>query len=151
MRKISIILLILVAGCTTKKVDKKAEGEKVKQVSREWSRVASAGDLEKTLSYWDDSAYMIFGNEPALRGKEAIRRMVEESFKTPGFKISWEPESVEVSDNGDMAYLIENSKISFTDSSGKTVTENNKGVTIWRKQKDGNWKNVVDMSTPAGN
>lgn len=69
----------------------------------------------------------------------------------PGFKISWEPESVEVSDSGDMAYLIENSSVSFTDSTGKTVVQNNKAVSIWRKKSDGSWKNGVDISTPAAN
>jgi ketosteroid isomerase-like protein len=66
----------------------------------------------------------------------------------PGFRISWQPQRVEVSESGDMAYLIENSQISFTDSAGKPVTLNNKGVTIWRKQSDGSWKNAVDISTP---
>jgi ketosteroid isomerase-like protein len=47
-----------------------------------------------------------------------------------------------------MAYLLENSKISYTDSTGKPVTLNNKAVSIWRKQRDGNWKNAVDISTP---
>jgi ketosteroid isomerase-like protein len=83
-----------------------------------------------------------------LKGKKAIRQMVEESYKIPGFRISWQPQSVEVSENGDMAYLIEDAQISFTDSTGKTITQNNKAVSIWRKQTDGSWKNVVDISTP---
>jgi ketosteroid isomerase-like protein len=74
--------------------------------------------------------------------------MVEESYKMPGFRISWQPQSVVVSESGDMAYLMENSQISFTDSSGKPITINNKAVTIWRKQADGSWRNAVDISTP---
>jgi uncharacterized protein (TIGR02246 family) len=151
MRILSIILLVFASSCSTKKIDKKAEGEKVMHASREWSKIASTGDVEKTLGYWADDALMMSANQPPLKGKQAIRQMVEESFKIPAFKISWEPESVEVSDNGDMAYLIENSQVSFIDSTGKTVTHNNKAVSIWRKQNDGNWKNVVDISTPAGN
>ncbi len=73
--------------------------------------------------------------------------MVEESYKIPGFRISWQPQSVEVSESGDMAYIIEDSQISFTDSTGKAITQKNKAVTIWRKQGDGSWKNVVDIST----
>jgi len=121
------------------------------QASREWSKMASTGDVEKTLGYWADSAFLMSANHPPLIGKQAIRQMIEESFKIPGFKISWEPESAEVSDNGDMAYLIENQQINFTDSIGATMTLNNKAVTIWRKQSDGSWKNVVDISTPTGN
>jgi ketosteroid isomerase-like protein len=47
-----------------------------------------------------------------------------------------------------MAYLIENSQVSFTDSTGKPVTINNKAVSIWRKQAGGLWRNAVDISTP---
>jgi len=73
--------------------------------------------------------------------------MVEGSFKTPGFQISWEPERAEISESGDMAFLIEKSQISFNDSTGKSITIKNNGVTIWKKQSDGSWKNVVDISS----
>jgi ketosteroid isomerase-like protein len=35
--------------------------------------------------------------------------------------------------------------MTMNDSTGKPVTQHNKAVTIWRKQADGTWKNVVDM------
>ena len=54
----------------------------------------------------------------ALIGKDAIRQMVTESLKIPGFKISWEPQSVSISKSGDMAYLIEKSQITMNDSLG---------------------------------
>jgi ketosteroid isomerase-like protein len=51
-----------------------------------------------------------------------------------------------------MAYMIEKNQVSMKDSSGRTLTEYNKAVTIWRKNAEGNWKNVVDTwnadSTP---
>jgi uncharacterized protein (TIGR02246 family) len=135
-------------GCNPQKPDLKAEGEKIMELSREWSRAASSGNIEKTVSYWAEDAMLMSAGQPQLKGKKAIRQMVEESYKIPGFRISWQPQSVEVSENGDMAYLIEDAQISFTDSTGKTITQNNKAVSIWRKQTDGSWKNVVDISTP---
>jgi uncharacterized protein (TIGR02246 family) len=135
-------------GCNPQKPDLKAEGEKIMELSREWSRAASSGNVEKTVSYWAEDAMLMSAGQPQLKGKKAIRQMVEESYKIPGFRISWQPQSVEVSENGDMAYLIEDAQISFTDSTGKTITQNNKAVSIWRKQTDGSWKNVVDISTP---
>ncbi len=135
-------------GCNPQKPDLKAEGEKIMELSREWSRAASSGNIEKTVSYWAEDAMLMSAGQPQLKGKKAIRQMVEESYKIPGFRISWQPQSVEVSENGDMAYLIEDAQISFTDSTGKTITQNNKAVSIWRKQTDGSWKNVVDISSP---
>ena len=149
--KSSMIILSAFAffGCNQSKVDQKAEGEKVMQISKEWSAVASTGDVEKTVSYWADNAVMMSEGYPALNGKASIRKMVEESFKIPGFRISWQPISVEVSESGDMAYIIENSQVAYNDSTGKSVAQNNMAVSIWKKQKDGNWKNVVDISTPS--
>jgi uncharacterized protein (TIGR02246 family) len=149
MKQALLVMTVVTAiSCGQSKVDKKTEGEKVMQLSREWSKVASTGDVDKTVSYWADDAYMVAAGEPALKGKEAIRQMVAGSYKIPGFSISWEPQSVEVSENGDMAYLIEDSQVSFSDSTGKQVTHYSKAVTIWKKQTDGTWKNVVDISTP---
>jgi uncharacterized protein (TIGR02246 family) len=147
---ISMLVFFLVAfiSCNQKTVDKKAEGEKIMQLSKEWSSAAATGDAEKTLSYWADDAVLIAPHEPLLNGKEQIRQMVNQSFNAPGFKISWQPQSVQVSDNGDMAYLIEDAQVTYTDSTGKSVTQQNKAVSIWRKQSDGSWKNIVDISTP---
>ena len=149
MKKITVIVFVLgILSCNQPKVDTKAEGEKIMQMSKEWSQAASTGDTEKTLSYWADDAILMSSGQPQLNGKKEIKQMVEESFKIPGFKISWQPKSVQVSESGDMAYLLEDSLVSFKDSTGKTITQNNKAVSIWRKQSDGSWKNAVDISTP---
>ncbi|HLF63879.1 MAG TPA: SgcJ/EcaC family oxidoreductase [Saprospiraceae bacterium] len=132
----------------------KVEGEKLMNLSREWSEVAATNDIEKTLSYWaDDATVMSPPGQPPMKGKEAIRAMVEGMSKIPGFKISWEPLSVFVSQSGDMAYLIEQNQVTFNDSLGNAITEYNKDVTVWRKEADGSWKNVIDMwnATPAPN
>jgi uncharacterized protein (TIGR02246 family) len=145
----TIITMVILSACGRSKPDKLTESKNLMNLSREWSSVAGTKNLEKTLSYWADDAVLISAGQPALNGKQAIRKMVEESFKTPGFRISWEPQSVEISETGDMAYLIEKSNITFNDSTGHPVTMSNTGVTIWRKQEDGSWKNVVDISTPT--
>lgn len=149
MKKMTVFILTSLAfGCSEPKVDTKAEAEKIMKLSQEWSQSASTKDVEKVVSYWADDAVLMSAGQPALEGKAAIKQMVEESFKTPGFAISWQPKKVVVSENGDMAYLIEDSQVSFSDSTGKVTTMNNQAVSIWRKQPDGSWKNVVDISTP---
>lgn len=144
-----VIAAAALAGCTGQVPDPTREGDRLMQVSRDWAKVAASRDVEKTLSYWADDATVISAGDMApIKGKQEIRQMVEESFKLPGFAITWEPQSVEISKAGDMGYLIEDTKISFNDSTGKTITRNFKGVTIWKKQADGSWKDVVDMLSP---
>ncbi len=75
--------------------------------------------------------------------------MVEGSFSNPDFQISWEPESAEISESGDMGYLLENTRMVMPDSAGSSMTHNFKAVTIWKKQPDGKWKCVVDVLSPV--
>ena len=147
MRKYQIILIISISlsACKEEKTDTKTEGEKLMQLSRDWSKSAATDSIEKTISYWAEDAIVMSPGEPALKGKQAIRGMIEGSSKIPGFRISWEPLSVVVSKSGDMAYMIEQNQITVNDSLGNPITQYNKSVTIWRKESDGSWKNVVDM------
>jgi len=155
MKKYLIILIVSVAlaGCKQNNIDTKTEGKKLMQLSRDWSKSAATDSIEKTLSFWAEDAIVMSPGEPALKGKQAIRGMIEGTSKIPGFKIKWEPLSVVVSKSGDMAYMIEQNQITVNDTLGNPITQYNKSVTIWRKEADGSWKNVVDMwnAEPARN
>lgn len=112
------------------------------EISRQWAKSQTP---EEILSYWAEDALVMAPGQPALRGKEAITKMVEGSAEIPGFEVSWEPKKAFVSKSGDLAYLIEQNYFSANDSLGNPVRTYNKVVTIWKKQEDGSWKNVVDM------
>ncbi len=149
-KRLSILTFMLITfSCQREKADTKEEGKKLMQASRDWSAAASTRDVDKILSYWADEAVLISAGEPELKGKKAIREMVEGSLKDPNFNISWEPISAEISESGDMGYLLENSKITMKDSTGTEQIMTFKAVTIWKKQKDGSWKNVVDVMSPT--
>jgi len=136
------ILIFSFQSCAEQQiVDQKAEGEKLMEASRQWAKSKSN---EEYLSYWADDAILIAPGQPTLRGKEQIAKMLEANAQIPGFEVSWEPQEVYVSKSGDLAYLIENNYFAWNDSLGNQVKTFNKAVTIWKKQTDGTWKNVVD-------
>jgi len=114
------------------------------QTSRDWARLVAAGNLEGALAYWTDDAIVLPPDLPALVGRAAIRAYVQQTASLHGFSITWEPEHAALSDAGDMGYLVERNKVTFTDSAGALQTQHGKAVTIWRKQADGTWKCVVD-------
>ncbi|MEK6153543.1 DUF4440 domain-containing protein [Flavobacteriaceae bacterium 3-367] len=148
MRKLIYIssFLIFFTSCGKKEsIDLKAEGEKVMETSRKW---AQSKTNEEYLSYWTDDAILIAPGQPTLRGKEQISKMLEANAQIPGFEVNWEPKEVFVSESGDLAYLIENIYFGVNDSLGNKIKTFNKAVTIWKKQQDGTWKNVVDTFNP---
>src|SRR6266705_3468255 len=85
----------------------------------EWAAVSSKGrDIERILSYWTDDAIVLPPGLPAISGKPALREYVESSWKIPGFRITW----------------------TSTD-----VTMKGRGITIWRRDPDGEMRCVVDI------
>ncbi|SDB35101.1 conserved hypothetical protein [Flavobacteriaceae bacterium MAR_2010_188] len=146
MNRLSFLFaLILLISCDQEKVDTEKEGQQLMQLSREWSKSAATDDIEKTISYWADDAIFISSGQPTLNGKQNIREMVVGMSKIPGFKISWEPISVSVSESGDIAYMIEKNIMTINDSIGNPITTTGRAVTIWKKDKNGDWKNVVEI------
>jgi ketosteroid isomerase-like protein len=147
---LSLLVLGAMLSCQpaeqTETVDVQAEAEMLMNLSREWNKAAEAKDLDAIVSYWSDDAITFSPNEEPVKGKDALRAMVAESLTMEGFSISWEPQSAHVSASGDLGYLLEKSKITYPDSLGNTVTIYNNTVTIWKKDADGNWKAVVDIS-----
>lgn len=145
-KSVPVLLLILgLSGCTNQQVDQNTESEKLMELSRNWAREAQSGDNERILSNWAPDAIVMPPGQPAIKGHDAIRKMLEESSKIPGFQINWEPKEAFVSKSGDLGYVIAHNYIKVTDSLGNTITTFNKAVEIWKKQEDGSWKNVVDI------
>lgn len=142
------ISLAALSACGSKP-DTKQEEQKLMETSRAWSRAAQGGDVDAILAYWADDATVIQPGQEVARGRESQRRMIEGMKKMPGFRISWEPLEARISDGGDMGYLIERNIVTMNGPDGRPVTQQFRAVTIWRKQADGSWKNVVDISNPG--
>lgn len=143
---ISLALLIL-NSCTENKVDQKVEAEKLMELSRAWSQSVKGRNVEEMISYWADDAILMSPNEASVVGIDSLRTMVQRSLQIPGFDIGWNPQEAYVSKSGDLGYvIIKNYMTMPIDTLGNTRTIFNKGVEIWKKQTDGSWKNVVDIS-----
>lgn len=102
---------MLLVGCLETTVDREAEAQELMQLSRDWSAMVGAGDLEASIDLWADDAVMLPPELPVLSGKPAIREYVLGAANVPGFKISWEPDTAHISQSGDVTYLIERNVI----------------------------------------
>ena len=68
-----------------------------------------------------------------------------------GTSLTWTPVKADMAASGDLGYTYGNYVFKHKDKSGKLITDYGKYTSIWKKQKDGSWKVVVDMgnSSPA--
>ena len=63
--------------------------------------------------------------------------------------MTWSPVHVDVSESGDLAYSFGNYEFRSVGKPGKPAVEHDKYTTIWKKQKDGRWKVVLDMGNTS--
>lgn len=139
------VATLMLGGCD-KRNSTEAEAERLMQTSREWSEAAQSRDVDRMLSYWTDDALVISPGEPERRGKAAIREYLLASFAVPGFRISWEPIEANIAGSGDLGYLVERTQVTVTGPDGRPLTQQFRAVTLWRKEADGAWRNLVDIS-----
>jgi uncharacterized protein (TIGR02246 family) len=139
-----VAVLFACAGCASagRQTDVASQ---IRQLDADWSRAAQDRDVDRVLSFWADDAIVFPPGSPAVAGKAAIREFVAKSFQTPGFSISWKTTTVAVSRSGDLAYTTGTNRVTFSAPDGKQVTVEGKAVAIWRREKDGAWKCVIDI------
>jgi len=128
----------------------------VRDADEQWSRVAAAKDLDKTVSFYTDRAVVLPPNQAAVTTKDGIRNLWK-AFLDSLTDISWKTTRVEMAKSGDMGYLIGTYEMTLKDG----TKDKGKYCEVWKKQADGKWKVSADMfssdlpapgasSSPAG-
>jgi ketosteroid isomerase-like protein len=74
------------------------------------------------------------------------RKKIEEIYSKPdtSFSLSWEPLNADISSSGDMGFTYGIYTIHMDSPEGDKVTKEGTYVTIWKKNKAGEWKFVLD-------
>jgi ketosteroid isomerase-like protein len=142
--------IMFAGGCSQPPFDAASEGRKLLQRDAEWAQAASDGkDVETIVSYWSDDAEVIEPGQPVLQGRAAIRAYVADSLKVPGFKIHWVSENPVFSPDGKLAYMPGTDEMTVPGSNGALVTMHMRGISIWRRDPDGEWRCVVDIANES--
>ena len=118
---------------------------------REWARLTSGGrSVDSIMAYWDDDARVAIPGMPTVQGEEALRRMVAGNVATPGFRITWRPDSAVVSESGDFGYTFGSNEVVIPGPIGTPErTMAGRYLMVWRKGVDGRWRCVMNYSTPG--
>lgn len=137
-----VAILSISAAFGQMEVDQKKESDALMEVNRQWAEAASP---EQFFSYIAKDALMMAPDKGIIQGHEGIGIVLAEYQSLPGFAITWEPQSAYVSESGDLGYSVDLILVSFNDEKGKKVELYEKGVTIWKKDVNNNWKMAVDI------
>ena len=133
-----VFFILICAGLAAE--SKSADQQAVRDADAEWSKVAGAKDLDKTVSYYADDAVVLPPNQPMVTSKDGIRNLWK-GFLDSLAHISWKTTRVEMAKSGDMGSLIGTYEVTMKDG----TKDKGKYCEVWKQQSDGQWKVSTDM------
>jgi len=83
-----------------------------------------------------------------FRGKERIAKTMD-FLDDKNNHLTWKPVYADMAASGDLGYTYGTFEFRSRDKDGKLTVEYGKYVSIWKKQKDGSWKVVMDMGNSS--
>lgn len=149
-KKVILMLfaIVIVSPCIAQKSSQTKEEKQLMELSREWAMTAKNGTPEQIASYWTEDAILMTPDQGKIVGREQLIGMIKGSSDIPGFEVGWEPKEARVAQSGDLGYVIASKYVKVPDDTGNLITLYFVEVGIWEKQKDGTWKNTIDIYNP---
>ena len=102
------------------------------------------GDIEAVLDFYEDEATMVVEPGRLAAGKTELRRVYEWIFSN--IKGAAKQEKCHVIEAGDIALFTSKWSFSGMTLDGNSVSRESYASVIMRKQRDGEWRIVVDNS-----
>ena len=126
----------------------KATAETLKQLEGEFMKAAAEKGSGGYMSYYAEDAVEVPNGAPLITGKVNIA-------KTMGFlddknnHLTWAPVGADISSSGDLGYTYGTFEFRSKEKGGSEHVEHGKYTSIWKLQKDGSWKVVLDMGNTS--
>jgi ketosteroid isomerase-like protein len=148
MVAIAVVIGAVGLGLRSSADSKPATADTLRQLEGEFMKAAAEKGSEGYMSYYAEDAVEVPNGEDAIQGKANIA-------KTMGFlddkknQLVWTPVGADISASGDLGYTWGTYEFRSKDKDGKPIVEHGKYTSIWKKQKDGSWKVVLDMGNAS--
>lgn len=122
--------------------------ETLKHLEAELMQAAAEKGSKGYLSYYADEAVEVPNGVPAIEGKVNIAKGMG-FLDDPNNRMTWTPTGGDISSSADLGYTYGTFEFTSKDKDGKAHVEHGKYTSIWKLQKDGSWKVVLDMGNAS--
>jgi ketosteroid isomerase-like protein len=126
----------------------KDNADTLRQLEADFMKATAEHGSQGYLSYYADDAVEVPNGAPLIQGKVNIAKtMAFLDDKTN--HLTWTPVGADISAFGDLGYTYGTYEFTSNGKDGKPVVDHGKYTSVWKKQKDGSWKVVLDMGNAS--
>jgi ketosteroid isomerase-like protein len=136
-------LLTAPANAAGKKPDKGAD--LLFKLEAEFAQAVARDGHAAFLTYIADDGVEL-ENGGGITTKEEMRK---EPAWPEGTSLAWTPVKADMARSGDLGYTYGNYIFKAKNRDGQIISHYGKYMSVWKKQKDGSWKVVVDMGNSS--
>ena len=149
---VAVLLLLPSLACTAPAPESTpapaADGEKIlRDLEARFARSVAERDREAFLAFWAGDAAIFPETGGPVVDREKIWEHWAPVLENADVSLSWEPSRVEMAASGDLGYTYGRYESRGKNPEGPAVTHKGCYVTIWRKEKDGAWRVVLDIGS----
>jgi len=110
------------------------------EADRNFSELSAQKGMKNAfLEYIDSNGVLLRSNSLPIVGADAVDYLIQQNDSN--YTLTWEPKSGQVAQSGELGYTY---GIYTLRPSDKDTAIYGTYVSIWKKQKDGKWKFVLD-------
>ena len=137
-------LIAILSACNHNKLGKKKDIDAINAIFINYIHYANTGDLDSFMMLWEDDAKRIVPEVPIIEGKDNIRAIFENVFESANLEMIpiGQPEICVRKDIAYSQYIV--SVIKPPEDGSPVQTIDIRGLSIFRRQKNGNWKIYID-------
>jgi ketosteroid isomerase-like protein len=146
MNKVTVAVLLLFAAVSFATKQKSPTGpDLLIQLETDFAADVAKHGHDAFLTYFaEDGVEIVDGG--GIDTKDAMR---QQPPWPEGTSLTWAPVKAEMAASGDLGYTYGNYVYAAKNKDGKLTASYGKYTSIWKKQKDGKWKVVVDMGNSS--
>lgn len=116
--------------------------QQLMQADRDFNKATQEKRLEGWMQYWDDNGVM--DRTPPLVGKDAVRNEIKGDWADPSYSLTWEPTDAHAFPGGKKGFTRGTWVLTQNGKDGKPMKFTGEYMTIWQKNKAGEWKIIWD-------
>jgi ketosteroid isomerase-like protein len=146
------LLVVVCAGGFTWRAQsqsKAANAAPLIKMEAAFEKTTAEQGFDGFMSYFADDAADLPNGGPLVSGKENIRQAL--GPWPEGLSLKWTPVHADMAASGDLGFTYGTYVLKSKDKDGNPTTRYGKYATVWRRQKDGAWKVVMDMGNASPN
>lgn len=126
----------------------KATADTLKQLEAEFMKAAADKGSAGYMSYYADDSVELPNGGLVIQGKTNIAKGMS-FLDDKNNHLVWMPVGADISASGDLGYTYGDYEFHSKSKEGKPVVQYGKYTSIWKRQRDGSWKVVLDMGNAS--